>query len=335
MTTIENISIDAISCAVPKQHLSLWDYAPDLLNEQTYKHMVRTAGFKSLRIAPENVTTSDLVVAAAEPLLKDVDKNNFCAVVFVTQSPDYDVPATSHILQDRLGFSNNVLCLDINEGCSGYMTGFFTAAVLAKQFNKKVFLGVGDTPTKINNPKDRGTRCIFGDAGTATIISPVESGGQEIPFDFFSYGDRYDVIINYNSAMRKIENPPNAGFTHMDGVGVMNFTLDEVYDVIENFLAERNLSKDDIDFFAFHQANKKIVNSLAAKLGVPKDKVPFTSAEIGNESSASIPLVLTYLAENNLPMNKICCCGFGVGLSIGICTADFSKTKFHGVLEFE
>ena len=120
----------------------------------------------------------------------------------------------------------------------------------------------------------------------------------------------------------------------VDGVEVMNFALNEVAELIENFLVDNNLSKDDINLYACHQANKRILTSLADKLKVPRDIVPFVAAETGNTSSSSIPFVLNACAENDR-LDKILCCGFGVGLAIGLALIDCSNTKFCGVTEIE
>ena len=334
MTTIENISVQSISCAVPKQHFSILEYAPNLLDEKTAKRMSKKTGFTSLRVAPDNMTTADLVACAAEPILHDIDRSDIKALVFVSQTPDHIVPATSHILQDRLGLSNETLCIDVQEGCSGYVTGLFLSAMLAKQFDGAVLLAAGDTSTKISsNPNDRATRCIFGDAGTVSLIAPTDGGGL-MRFAFEGYGDRFDAIIRDNSAGRRVHNPRNDGYTHMDGVAIMDFSLDEVPACIEKFLADNQLSKDDVSLYACHQANKLILRSLADKLGVPHDKMPFTSGDIGNESSASIPLVLTHCADSDR-LERVLCCGFGVGLAIAVCLTDFSNTKFYGVFELE
>lgn len=175
---------------------------------------------------------------------------------------------------------------------------------------------------------DRATRCIFGDAGTATIVSP---GAHDVNFIFESYGDRASAIIMENSRHRKVDSPINDGYLYLDGIGIMNFTLNEVPDAIDELLKNAGMNRNDISIYACHQANKVILNSLADKLGVSQDKIPFTAGEIGNESSASIPLVLTASQEQDL--TNTLCCGFGVGLSVGACIYDFSATKFYGVKE--
>lgn len=208
------------------------------------------------------------------------------------------------------------------------MTGLYTAGLLARQINKSVCLLGGDTISKITSSVDRATRCIFGDAGTATIVSP---GTYDVNFIFESYGDRAGAIIMENSRHRKVESPVNDGYLYLDGIGIMNFTLNEVPDAMDKLLQSVDMDRNDVSLYACHQANKVILNSLADKLGVSQDKIPFTAGEIGNESSASIPLVLTVSQEHDL--SNTLCCGFGVGLSVGACIYDFSATKFYGVRE--
>ena len=330
LTTIHGVAVNSISCTIPKHHYAIAEYAPDLLNEKTAKRMAKGTGFATLRITPDNMTTADLCVEAAKPVLADTGKDSIGALVFVTQTPDYILPATSHALQERLDLRHDVLCLDINEGCSGYVTGLFTASMLAKQLKENVLLLCGDTISKLTSPLDRATRCIFGDAGTASLIACREN--KNITFSFKSYGEHTDAIIMENSRHRKIPNPKNDGFLYLDGEGIMEFTLNDTLDMMNEFITAVGLKTDQISLFACHQANKLILNSLGDALGVNRDKVPFTSATIGNESSASIPLVLTQ-KHGETEMHRTLCAGFGVGLSIGLALVDFTDTKFYGVSE--
>ncbi len=328
VNTIDGITIRSISCTVPKQKMSLTEYAPELLTEKSARRMAKGTGFSALRISGDDVTTADLCASAAENIFQDIDRKSIGALVFVTQTPDYVLPATSHVLQDRLGLKNDILCLDINEGCSGYATGVYTASVLAKQLNTRVCLLGGDTISKLTHPVDRATRCIFGDAGTATII---EAGGQDVSFSFASYGDRHDAIIMENSRHRIKSEVRNEGKLYLDGIGIMNFTLNEVPRLMCELIDAKGMSMSEISLFACHQANKVILQSLAEKLQVPSEKIPFTAGEIGNESSASIPMVLT--ASQECDLSNVMCCGFGVGLSAGAFVYDFSNTTFYGVCE--
>lgn len=320
---VKGVNIPEIVCALPSQKFTIAEYAPNLLNEKTAKRMARETGFHTLRIAPEDMTTSDLFAAVAEKLLSGRNRDDIAAIVFVTQTPDYAVPATSHVLQHRLGLSNDTLCLDINEGCSGFVTGLYIAAGLSSRLGAKVLLGCGDTLSKSTSPDDRATRCIFGDEAAAVLVEP---GKQDIPFAFTSYGDRPDVIIMENSRYRKVENPKNGGHVYLNGVEILNFSLNEVPDVINSFMAKNSLKDEDISLYACHQANKLILDNLADKLGVSREKMPFTSGDIGNESSASIPSVISRTGGGGV-LRSVLCCGFGVGLSVGVCNADFSETK--------
>lgn len=328
-TQIDGIDIKAISCCVPKEMYSIMEYAPDLLkNDRTAKRMAKSTGISHLRISPENVTTADLFQKAAEPILADINKKDIAAMVFVTQTPDYLVPTTGHVLQNKLGLRNDMFCLDVTEGCSGYVTGLYMASMLANKLQAPVLLGAGDTASRGTNPKDRATRVIFGDAATATLVTP---GEHTASFNFESYGERWNAIVKENSEFRKVEHPINEGYVYLDGMGIMEFSLDEVPASIQALLKECGLSADDMDLFACHQANKLILTSLAQKLGVPTEKLPWVSEKVGNESSASIPMVLSAMKGHKL--DKVFCSGFGVGLSIGNCITDFSDTKLYGVGE--
>ena len=328
ISSIKGIEIKAVACSLPKKQISIQDYAPELFMDKSSKRMIKSTGFSKLRLSEERVTTADYCMKAAEAIFKDFDKNEIGALVFVTQTPDYILPATSHVLQDKLNLRNDILCLDINEGCSGYITGVYTAGLLAKQLNKNVCLLVGDTVSKLFNSDDGASRCLFGDAGTATIIGP---GTHDVKFAFASYGERAGSLIMENSRHRIVDDSKNLGNGYMDGLDIMNFSLNEVPVVMQSLLADENLNVEDISLFACHQANKAILISLADKLGIEYSKLPFIAGEIGNESSSSVPMVLSYSKHENL--SKVMCSGFGVGLAVGAFIYDFENTKIYEVVE--
>ena len=253
ISNISGVTVKGISCAVPRNKLSLVQYAPNLLDDKQAKRLAKGTGFSFLRIASEDMTTADLVAKASESILSDVERETIGALVFVSQTPDYDIPATSHVLQDRLGLSSECLCIDINEGCSGYVTGLYVSELLAKQLEKPVLLGCGDTISKMTSPDDRATRCIFGDAGTATLVSCEETkilGGTN--FSFFSYGKDAQAIVMENSGRRKVLSPKNDGHLFLDGKRIMDFALEEVKEGIESFLKAVGCEKDEVSLFACH-----------------------------------------------------------------------------------
>jgi 3-oxoacyl-[acyl-carrier-protein] synthase-3 len=327
---LTGIAISNIACALPKTSISVKDYAAGLLDERAAKRMSKGTGFVSLRISPNNVTSADLCVAAAKNIFANYDKRSIDAVIFVTQTPDYYLPATSHVIQNILGLNHGIFCLDVNEGCSGYVHGLYLASLLVNANQcKRVLLLAGDTISKLTSPNDRATRCIFGDAGTASII---ESGVHSLSVNINTYGERAKAIIVENSRHRTSKDPILDKYLYLDGMGIMNFTLNEVPENIEALLKYTNLCKADITLFACHQANKLILASLAEKLQVPNGKLPFIAENIGNTSSASIPILLNFVTDKS-KLKKVLCSGFGVGLSVESCIYDFSDTKFAEMVE--
>lgn len=147
MQTVEGVRIRRVACAVPSHQFTLAEYAPQLFDEKGAKRMARGTGFSKLRIAPADMTTADFCVHAAERVLDGVKREDIGALVFVTQTPDEVLPATSHLLQHRLGLSHDTFCVDVNEGCSGYVSGLYMAALLCKQMQMSVCLLGGGTPS--------------------------------------------------------------------------------------------------------------------------------------------------------------------------------------------
>ena len=207
---VKGVGIPEIVCALPAQSYTLTEYAPNLLNDKTARRMAKSTGFTTLRIAPEGMTTADLFVAAAEKLLATRKRQEIAGLVFVSKTPDYDMPATSHALQHRLGLSSETICLDINEGCSGFVTGLYVAACLAERLNAPVLLGAGDTISKLTSPEDRATRCIFGDEAAAVLVEP---GEQDIPFAFASYGTGRKSSSRRTAATESLTHPKTAGIS--------------------------------------------------------------------------------------------------------------------------
>lgn len=187
----------------------------------------------------------------------------------------------------------------------------------------------GDTISKLTSSNDRASRTIFGDSGYATIIGP---GGYDMPFMFSSYGGRADALITENSRHRIKDKPRNDGKLFMDGAALMKFTLSDVPKVITRFLEATGTTVDEVELFACHQANRLMLSSLARKLGVNDERLPFVAGNTGNTSSASIPLLLSEYAGKDC-LSRVVCAGFGVGLSVGLCRANFSHTEIFNTIE--
>lgn len=331
--SVEGCSIKALGTAVPRRQVSIAEYAPQLVTEKQAKRLAKGTGFAALRVSDDNTTAADLCEAAARQILTEEAADDIGGLVFVTQTPDYVLPATSHVLQSKFGLQREIVCIDINQGCSGYVEGLYAASLLCRNLGENVLLLAGDTVTKLTSPSDRATRVIFGDGGSATLLSPT--GGQctdAMAFFFASLGEQYSAITAGNmlhgkDALRNIGTQLS-----LQGEAVMEFTLNDVYAAVQEFCRSQQLKVNDFSLLAFHQANKMILSALAEKLGVSPDKLPFTAETLGNTSSASIPLVLEHYAASPV-LDRVMCCGFGVGLSMGICQADFSQTKFYQTVE--
>lgn len=328
-TSLNGVQIAALAAAIPVNNPSLVEYAPDILDEKGARRLSKTTGFTHLRIPDSGTATSDLCLrAACELSVSGVD-----GLIFVSQTPDYKLPATSHVLQHKLGLGQGTFCVDVNQGCSGYVQGLYLASLLVSTNQcSNVLLLVGDTISKMTNSEDRSTRCIFGDAGAATL---VQAGDGLIFFGIESWGENFRTILTENSR-HEAEKPLVSDYLNMDGMGVMNFTLNEVPVHMEKSARIAGLSLSDIQLYACHQANKLILASLADRLGLSHEKLPFACEKIGNTSSASIPLMLTeryHGATVRDELRRVMCCGFGVGLSVASAIVDLSQTRIYPTVE--
>lgn len=327
--SVHNVRVAGISACVP-EHVEHNSEYPLLTPEERAK-ILKTTGIERRRMAPSDLCTSDLCVAAASTLLDELawSRDEVDAVVLVTQSPDYTVPATAPILQDRLGFPKTCLAFDINLGCSGYTYGLQVVASLLSAGNlRKGLLLVGDTPSKTVSPRDRSSATLFGDAAAATALETTP--GAVMHFDFGSDGSGYEAIIIPDGGLRNPVGPESLEVVQidegiarnrcqliLDGVEVFNFSIREVPKTVRNLMAVAEKEVSDVDAFVFHQANLFMNDLIRKKLKLPEDKVPSTLREYGNTSSASIPLTIVSELRSRItdgPLSLVLC-GFGVGLS--------------------
>lgn len=339
----KNLSITYIGSAVPKDVVNLYDFA-NLYGETTVKKIIDSTGISKIRVAPKDITTSDLCEAAFKKIQSEnnLDVNSIDALIFVSQTPDYILPQTSNVLQNKLGLNQETVCFDIPLGCSGYIYGLLQAALLISSGCKKVLLLAGDTTTKLINSNDRTVSMVFGDAGTATII---ERGINTLNVSVRSDGSGSDKLIvpaggfrcTSNFETQKVIEVEKGVFRskddlYMDGLAIMNFAITEVPKMIHQTLVEVNWKPEDVGCFVLHQANAFMLNYLRKKMKLPIDKVPIAVDGYGNTGPASIPLLLcdkaSELSYNN-QLEKLVLCGFGVGLSWGSACLNLSSTKIY------
>lgn len=300
---------------------------PDWTAEKIYKK----TGISERRVSAKNENCSDMAISAANRLFYEygIDRNTVEFIILVTQSPDYQLPTTACIVQNKLGIPTTAGAFDINLGCSGYIYGLSVAkAMIISGMVNNVLLITSEMYSKFIHPMDKSVRTIFGDGATATFIDRKSSEkiGQ---FCFGTDGNGFDKLIIPSSGMNKAENnnamsdsngnirtPENL---FMDGAEIFNFTIDTVPEVVNNVLKKNNLNLHDIDLFIFHQANEFILKYLKKIIKIPNEKFYVNLEKIGNTVSSSIPIALK-MAENDNKLKKcykVMLVGFGVGLSWG------------------
>lgn len=345
---IDHIQIDGIAACVPKEIIRTADYT--YITEQEQKVFEFGTGIKERRAAPESVCTSDMCYSAALQLIEDTNTkiDEIDVLIFVSQSPDYFLPATSIILQEKLGCSKTTMAFDVNLGCSGYVYGLSILSNLMQLPGlRKGLLLCGDKSTFSTAYTDKSTYPLFGDAGTATIISKSLKPNP-IFFNLQSDGSGKESIIIRSGAVRNritedslktkvIEHgiERNDLNLELNGIEVFNFALREVKPNVIDLLNFANFKIEDLDYLVMHQANKLMNESVRKKLKVPIEKVPYSIQKFGNTSSASVPLTLvSELIESCSEQDKIVLLSaFGVGYSWGSILINMKHTKLSKLIE--
>jgi 3-oxoacyl-[acyl-carrier-protein] synthase-3 len=330
--SIRNVKISGIAACVPKTEESNLDYSWISLKEREL--LIKTTGIEKRRIVKNGVCTSDMCFEAAKKLLEQpgINKEEIQILIFVSQSPDYILPATSIILQDRLGLSKNTMAFDIQLGCSGYLYGLSViSSLMSNGMFRKGLLLAGDVSSFSQSATDKSTYPIFGDAGTATLLE-YNANAPQMHFNLQSDGSGYKAIMICDGGLR---NPYTAASEEMtqhepgiiknkrhlalDGIEVFNFSLREAPANALNLMQELGTTVNDYDYFIFHQANKIMNESIRKKLKLTPEKVPYSLSEFGNTSSASIPLTIVTQLGSIIKNKKVPVffSAFGVGLSWG------------------
>lgn len=298
--------------------------------EWSVEKIAKKVGINERHIAAENETAGDMAFKAAEKLIagNGIDKSTIDFVLLCTQSPDYFLPSTSCIIQNRLELSTKCGAFDFNLGCSGYEYGLAVAkGLIMSGVAKNILLLTAETYTKHIHPKDKGNRTIFGDGASASLIS-TDGFAKIGEFVLGSDGSGYDRLIHKTGAMRHYlalndlhddenGNPLSSDHLFMDGKAIFDFTSDVVPPMIEETLQKNNLTADDVDLYVFHQANKYMINYLRKLMGIDKDKFYVFMETVGNTVSSTIPIALCEAKKEGRLHGNVILAGFGVGLSYG------------------
>lgn len=310
-------------------------------------------GFNKRRVITKGTTSSDLCIHGMQYLFNNnlLNKNDIDALILVTQSPDYFMPPTSHVIQGKLDLKQDIVCMDINQGCSGYIIGLNQAFMLLEQdeINKVVLLNSDVLSSKVSK-NDRNSNPIIGDGASITIVENNISGttiygsvkvnGKGAESLMIPAGG-FKIPCSKKTAALKKDNSGNLrSLDHlvMKGDDVFSFVQNEVPQMVKELLKTTGYNKDEIDYFMFHQPNKFMLKKLADKMGIPYTKMPNNIVEnFGNASGVSIPTNITFNLGKKLLTDSllICMAGYGTGLSWGSLLMPLGPMNFCEIINYK
>lgn len=334
MKSIPGVAIRAIAAAVPTRVARTQDY--EYLTPDERVRFQKATGIAERRIVRDGQYASDLCAAAAHRVLNHLgwDKGSVGALILVTQSPDYPIPATAIILQDKLGLPQHCLAFDVNLGCSAYPYGLAIVSSMMRSLSiPRALLLIGDVSSRSCAVHDKSAWPLFGDAGAATALE-LDDSASETFYDLMSDGSGKDAIIVPSGTLSS-RRPPGDGPVPQElgsdgiprrpdnlilrGADIFSFAIAKVPPSIQRAMTASANEPGEVDFLVLHQANKMINDTITKKAGFRPDQSLSTLASYGNTSSASIPVTLCAHAGQFGQPRKLTLCGFGVGLSWGTC----------------
>jgi 3-oxoacyl-[acyl-carrier-protein] synthase-3 len=323
--------IKGISYYLPETVLSNDDLIKEF-PEWTVDKIASKIGIHNRHIASQNETAADMAVKAGEKLFIEykILPSEIDFILLCTQSPDYYLPTSACIIQEKLGVSTKSGALDFNLGCSGFVYGLALAkGLIISGIAKNIMLLTSETYTKHIHQKDKGNRTIFGDAAAATLIS-TNGIAEILNFSLGTDGRGAENLIVRSGGFRNKSNFKNERFDEdgnilsddnlfMNGAEIFNFTLENVPLLTDDTLAKNNLKKEEISLYVFHQANRHLMNFLRKKIGIEESKFYYYLENVGNTVSSTIPIALKE-AINDKSVSQdsnVLIAGFGVGYSWG------------------
>lgn len=338
---VEKVAIRGISGCVPSQVEENIDL-PFYSSKEEAEQVIEATGIERRHIAPSNITATDLCYHAAEELLKNIGwaKESIDLIAFATQCPDYVNHPNSFIVHDKMGLSENTICIDYYHGCPAWVVSLSSVMMMMQSgMIKRAILLDGDTISQIHDKQNREERPLFGDAGTATALEYDESA-SEIYFNIGTKSEDGKALIKEDGGFRNpytleslhFELDKRAGnvspeqvSNKMDSMDVFSFAITKVPKALKKLCSEYSINIDEISNLYLHQANKLILSNIAKRTKVSMEKVPLSLRNYGNTTSASIPLTIVANNEGSGDINeRILACGFGTGLAWG---AVYFETK--------
>lgn len=347
----EGVGITAMSAAVPKRVIKNREYT-DVFSAQEANDIVDKTGIEERRFADDETCSSDLCLAAAEKLIADnnINKEEIDLLVFISQTPDYRMPATSVTLQHRLGLPHSTIAFDISLGCSAFMYGLSVVYGMMEHSNlRKALILDGETRSKVYSPRDRRSAFLFGDGGVAALVERNPKFGKST-FSLNSDGSRADLIMIPAGGYRKMSSAETVAERVVDEFGnmrseeqgymrggdVFNFVIREIPRDIKNTLAFAEKEIGSFDYVVFHQANNFINSYIAKKMKLDTAKIPSTIGKFGNTSSVSVPITIVSELKDKLSGRKeLLLSAFGVGMTWATGIVPFVDCKISDIVEVE
>lgn len=345
--TFRGKRIRGILTILPEQELNFDDEVSNygFPPHQTMR-LKKIMGYQKHRLVKPDTTVSDLCIYGMDYLIQKafIQKDEIDAMILITQSPDFYIPPTSNVIQGKLGLKQDMLCMDINQGCCGYLLGLMQACLLLEMdsVRKVVLLNADVLSRKVSN-RDRNSYPLAGDAAAVTVIENsqdrepfffnlqmdgrrgaalrIPAGGFSMP----SCAETAELKDNGDGNLRSLDH------LTMDGTEVFSFMQTEVPPMIEDILQYSGLTDDDIDYYLFHQPNKFMLEKLASRMGIQREKMPMNIVEeYGNSSGCTIPVNIIHNLGQSLRENRYKCClaGFGSGLTWSSMVMDLGRLDF-------
>ncbi len=349
-----NKKISAITSVVPKAERRFDDEYPIFkLTEDKARRFKKMMSLDRHRIAPPEVCASDLCLYGLQRLLNEgtLKKEEIGALVFISQTPDYFAPPTSNVIHGKLGLGHDVVCLDINQGCAGFLLGLMQAFLLLEiAALPKVILLNGDTCSKQMDRCNRISYPLTGDAGSVTVVERCEAENP-VYMDVKNDGSRHKALMIPAGAYRMPSTPETLKLQeaeegmiqsleqiHMDGTAIFNFAMEDIPLQVESLLSFSGNTRDSIEYFLFHQPNPFILKQMADKMKIPLAKLPNNIVSLyGNSSSVTIPLNITHNYPQQMMQgsHRVYLCGFGVGLAWSSMVMNLGPLEACKIVEYE
>lgn len=341
----KDIEVAGMAAVVPDRIFGKEDFIKEF-GEESVEKFIKSTGIHSIHRASGQQTASDLGYEAAKNLLDSmkIDRSAIGIMLFVTQSPDYRRPASAYVLHKRLGLSMDCSVMDIGLGCSGFVYGHHViGSMLATSDAQYALLILGETASKLVNPKDKSIAMMYGDAGAAVLYKKNEclerytmlkSDGSRfksiiLPAGGFRdmYPEKEEVLCSDGIKRSKYD-------IYMDGIEVFAFSTSDVPQTIQEYLRKTETEVEDYDLVLLHQANQFIIKQIGRKLKVSADKLPISLDRYGNTGGISIPLTICDYVERYKPKREnlnVLASGFGIGLSWGVTGFSVPVSSVFGI----